>query len=80
MGVEMHVDLRKDMEEKFRTSFREVRIHLDKEAADMCESIHALAFSHGYDIYFNERMYNPEALSGRELFAHELAHVVQQNG
>lgn len=80
MGFALPNDLRKDMEMKFRTSFKDVRIHTDKEAADMCEAIHALAFTHGYDIYFNEGMYNPNALSGRELLAHELAHVVQQNG
>jgi len=80
MGFAMPNDLRKDMEGKFRTSFRDVRIHIDKEAAGMCEIIHAQAFTHDYDIYFNEGMYNPDALSGRELLAHELAHVVQQNG
>ena len=80
MGFILPDDLRKDMELKFRTSFKDVRIHIDKEAADMCESIHAIAFAHGYDIYFNKGMYKPEALSGRELLAHELAHVVQQNG
>jgi hypothetical protein len=80
MGFALPDDLRKDMEGKFRTSFKDVRIHTDKEAADMCEAIHALAFAHGYDIYFNSGMYNPKAESGRELLAHELAHVVQQNG
>lgn len=80
MGFAMPNDLRKDMEGKFRTNFRDVRIHNDKEAFDMCESIHAQAFTHGNDIYFNEGMYNPDALSGRELLAHELTHVVQQNG
>jgi uncharacterized protein DUF4157 len=80
MGFVMPDDLRKDMEGKFRTSFKDVRIHTDKEAGEMCEAIHALAFAHGYDIYFNEGMYNPDALTGRELLAHELAHVVQQNG
>jgi uncharacterized membrane protein YqiK len=80
MGFELPDDIRKDMETKFHASFKDVRIHTDKEASDMCEGIHALAFAHGYDIYFNEGMYNPNALSGRELLAHELAHVVQQNG
>jgi len=80
MGFALPDELRRDMEGKFRTSFKDVRIHTDKEAGEMCEAIHALAFAHGYDIYFNEGMYNPEALSGRELLAHELAHIVQQNG
>jgi hypothetical protein len=80
IGFELPDDLRRDMEGKFHTSFKDVRIHTDKEAAEMCDTVHALAFAHGYDIYFNSGMYNPEAESGRELLAHELAHVVQQNG
>ena len=72
--------LRREMEGQFHTSFKNVRIHTDKKAAEMCEAIHALAFTHGYDIYFNDGMYNPNALSGKELLAHELTHVVQQNG
>jgi hypothetical protein len=73
-------DLRIEMEKKFHTNFREVRIHTDKEAEEMCEQIHALAFTHGHDIYFNAGQYNPNAASGKELLAHELAHVAQQNG
>ena len=80
MGFTLPDDVRRDMESKFRTSFQQVRIHTDKEAADMCDAIHALAFAHGYDIYFNSGMYNPQAETGRELLAHELAHIVQQNG
>ena len=79
MGFALPDDLRKEMERKFDSNFKDVRIHTDKEATEMCESIHALAFTHGYDIYFNDGMYNPNALSGRELLAHELTHVVQQN-
>ena len=80
MGFALPDDLRKEMEGQFHTSFKNVRIHTDKKAAEMCEAIHALAFTHGYDIYFNDGMYNPNALSGKELLAHELTHVVQQNG
>lgn len=79
-GFSLPDDIREEMERKFGTSFRNVRIHTDVEAAAMCEDIHALAFTHGYDIYFNEGMYSPHAPAGKELLAHELAHVVQQNG
>ena len=80
MGFALPDDLRKEMEKQFHSNFKDVRIHTDKKAAEMCEEIHALAFTHGHDIYFNDGMYNPNALSGRELLAHELTHVVQQNG
>ena len=80
MGFILPDDLRNEMERKLHASFKEVRIHTDREAADLCDAIHARAFSHGYDIYFNDGMYCPESLSGKELLAHELVHVVQQNG
>ena len=80
MGFTLPDEVRVEMERKFQTSFREVRIHSDKEAEDICESIHALAFAHGHDVYFNKGQYNPNSNTGRELLAHELAHVVQQNG
>jgi|GEM_PF-5622405 len=80
MGFSLPDELRVEMERKFHASFREVRIHNDKEAEDICESLHALAFAHGHDIYFNKGQYNPNANTGKELLAHELAHVVQQNG
>lgn len=76
-GFALPDDLRIEMEKKFHTNFRQVSIHTDKEAEEMCEQIHALAFTHGHDIYFNAGQYNPNAASGKELLAHELAHVVQ---
>ena len=80
MGFAMPEDLRREMEKQFHTSFKDVRIHTDKQAEEMCDAVHALAFTHGYDIYFNKGMYKPDADSGKELLAHELTHVVQQNG
>jgi len=37
-------------------------------------------FTTGQDIFFKQREYSPGSSSGRELLAHELAHVVQQGG
>jgi outer membrane biosynthesis protein TonB len=79
-GFALPDDLRSEMEKKFDTSFKQVRIHTDTEAAKLCEQVHALAFTHSYDIYFNEGQYNPNSSSGKELLAHELTHIVQQNG
>ena len=79
-GISLPDDLRAEMEQKFRADFRQVRIHTDEEAAAMCDSIHAQAFTYGYDIYFNTGKYAPASSGGKELLAHELAHVVQQKG
>ena len=79
-GIPLPEDLRAELEQKFKADFSQVRIHTDAEAVAMCNAIHAQAFTHGYDIYFNVGKYNPSASSGKELLAHELAHVVQQKG
>ncbi len=76
-GFVLPDDIRIEMEKKFNSNFRKVRIHTDKEAELMCEQIHALAFAHGHDIYCNAGQYNPNGAEGKELLAHELAHVVQ---
>jgi hypothetical protein len=80
MGGELPEDIRLQMEKKMNTSFKDVRIHTDAEAEELCEQIHALAFTHGKDIYFNKGQFKPDSDSGKELLAHELTHVVQQQG
>ncbi len=62
------------------SDFSTVRVHTDSEAQQMSQEIHAKAFTHGTDIYFNKGQYNPSSTGGKKLLAHELTHVVQQNG
>nr|MDJ0621417.1 DUF4157 domain-containing protein [Desulfocapsaceae bacterium] len=69
----------KDMEQQFGRDFSHVVIHNDNEAAEICEEINARAFTIGNDIYFALGEFTPETEGGRELLAHELAHVMQQN-
>jgi hypothetical protein len=61
-------------------SFGDVRLHTDALAGALAQSVQARAFTTGADIYFASGEYRPESVSGRELIAHELAHVVQQRG
>jgi Domain of unknown function (DUF4157) len=69
-----------DMGSQFGTDFSRVRIHNDSEAASLSERLHADAFTHGSDVYFDRGRYQPESTDGRRLLAHELTHVVQQEG
>ena len=62
------------MESVFKTDFSNVRVHTGREA----ESIGALAFTTGNDIYFATGQYNPDTPHGQRLIGHELTHVVQQ--
>lgn len=68
------------LEPRFGRSFDDVRIHADPDAAAASDALRANAFTAGRDIYFAEGRYAPETAAGRRLIAHELTHVVQQQG
>ena len=76
-GQPMPQELRSTMEGAFGQDFRQVRLHTDSDAADMSDAIHAKAFTHGNDIYFNQGQFTPDSIDGRRLLSHELTHVVQ---
>jgi hypothetical protein len=71
---------REGMESAFGADFRSVRLHTDSEANTLSNTLNARAFTVGRDIFFAEGAYSPQSPGGREILAHELAHVVQQNG
>jgi outer membrane protein OmpA-like peptidoglycan-associated protein len=79
-GSQLSDNTRAQMESSFGTDFSNVRIHNNSESAEMNDALHAQAFTHGSDIYFNEGKYNPQNTEGSRLLAHELTHVVQQGG
>ncbi len=64
----------------FGHDFKDVRIHTDPEASGMSNELHAQAFTHGSDIYFNEGKFDTKSEKGRHLLAHELTHTIQQQG
>lgn len=76
-GQAMPTGLRNMMESGFGQDFSHVRLHTDSEAASLSSSIHAKAFTHGNDIYFNQGQFSPDTSEGQKLMAHELTHVVQ---
>ena len=67
------------MEPRFGAAFSEVRLHTGSEAAQLNRAVSAQAFTHGHDIYLGEGTNNVESSAGKQLLAHELAHVVQQS-
>lgn len=76
-GQPIPMELRREMERGIGVSLAGVRIHIDAVAAQATRAVNAKAFTVGEDIFFAEGAYMPETPAGRELFAHELAHVVQ---
>ena len=77
-GSPLPSDTRTQMEGAMGADFSGVRVHTGSDAADMSQGIHAQAFTHGSDIYFNEGKYDPGSTDGQRLLAHELTHTVQQ--
>jgi hypothetical protein len=67
-------------EPRFGWDFSKVRIHADSDAARGAQAIQARAYTLGRDIVFGAGEYTPATKEGRRLIAHELAHVVQQEG
>jgi hypothetical protein len=67
-------------EPRFRHDFSRVRVHADAQANASARAIGALAYTAGQDIIFGTSQYAPDTGTGKRLLAHELAHVVQQDG
>jgi hypothetical protein len=79
-GHGMDHGTRTRMEGAFGADFSGVRIHTDTRSDNLNRSLSARAFTTGRDVFFRHGEYSPGSSSGRELLAHELTHVVQQNG
>ena len=79
-GMALPDDVLAEMETAFKADLSQVRIHTGPIAVQMTQMINAHAFTHGYDIYFNQARFDPRSDKGKRLLAHELTHVVQQKG
>jgi len=67
-------------EPRFSYDFSQVRVHTDVRAAESARVVNAKAFTIGKDVVFGAGQYSPGTSSGKRLLAHELTHVVQQQG
>lgn len=79
-GSPMSNSSRAFFEPRFGADFSQVRVHTDSRAAETAKSINARAFTVGRNIAFGGGQFAPDSQDGRRLLAHELTHVVQQNG
>jgi len=91
-GVEANIDsvlsggqplpesVRTYFEPRFGYDFNQVRIHTEPRAAESTRAMHAQAYTLGHNIVFGNGHYSPETSAGKHLLAHELAHVIQQDG
>jgi peptidoglycan/xylan/chitin deacetylase (PgdA/CDA1 family) len=66
------------MESRFGHDFSQVRVHSDSKAATSAQTVNAQAYTVGHNVVFGTGRYAPSTTKGRQIIAHELAHVVQQ--
>jgi hypothetical protein len=79
-GRPLDAAARRFMESRFGRDFSRVRVHTDAKAAASARAVDALAYTVGTNVVFDAGRYAPGTPAGRKLLAHELAHVVQQEG
>jgi len=79
-GEPLPPDARSFFESRLGQNLSDVRVHVGPKANKAARSIDAKAFTYGSDIAFKNGAYAPDNLRGKKLLAHELAHVVQQDG
>lgn len=79
-GQPLDKGLQRSMGHAFGADFSGVRVHSDAQSDQLNRSIQARAFTTGQDVFFRQGAYQPGSRGGQELIAHELTHVVQQNG
>jgi hypothetical protein len=77
-GQPLDASTRGFMESTFGHDFSRVRVHTDARAVASADAIQAQAYTAGSHIAFARGSFAPYTSHGRELLAHELAHVVQQ--
>ncbi len=77
-GYPIEPGVRGFYERRFGVDFSQVKIFADSHAARAAASVNARAITAGERIVFGRGAYAPGTSAGRELMAHELAHVVQQ--
>jgi hypothetical protein len=66
-------------EARFGQDFSQVRVHADARASESARAVNALAYTVGSSIVFGSHQYSPGTAKGRQLLAHELTHVTQDN-
>jgi hypothetical protein len=79
-GEPLDATTRAFMERRLAHDFGRVRIHANDKAAESARAVSASAYTVGRNVVFAAGQYAPENAQGRRLLAHELVHVMQQEG
>jgi hypothetical protein len=79
-GAALDHGIRTDMEQRLGQDFSRVRIFTDAPAHQSARDVNAKAYTVGNAVVFGAGQFRPDTPPGRQLLAHELAHVAQQSG
>jgi hypothetical protein len=79
-GHPLDVYTRSFMESRFGQDFGNVQVHNDDRANRSSMDINAAAYTYKNHLVFAPGKYQPNTNPGQKLLAHELTHVIQQNG
>jgi hypothetical protein len=79
-GSPLDSTTRQFIETRFGHDFSHVRLHTNTKAAESAQSLNARAYTMGNHIVFGSGEFRPDDPKGQKLIAHELTHVLQQNG
>jgi hypothetical protein len=79
-GRPLPESVRTFFEPRLGYDFSGVRVHTDAKAAESAWAVNARAYTVGRNIVFGAGQYAPGVSEGQRLLAHELTHVVQQQG
>lgn len=78
-GQPLDAATREFMEPRFGHDFSQVRVHTDAKASESARAVNALAYTVGRDVVFGDGYYGA-TMAAKGLLAHELTHVIQQEG
>lgn len=79
-GRPLDAEVRGRAEASFGVPLGQVRVHDGREGQALAGAHFARAVTVGTHIAFNRGFFRPWTLEGKQLLAHELAHVAQQSG
>ena len=79
-GKPLQTSTRQFFESRLGADLSNVKLHTGAEAAHAAKALSAKAFAYKNHIVFNDSYYNENSYEGKHLLAHELTHVLQQQG
>jgi hypothetical protein len=78
-GKQLPEKVREPIEKKTGKDYKVARVHADENADQLCQAVHARAFTTGRHMFFAKGEYNPASTEGRFLINHEAKHMEHQN-